>query len=80
LTNGKDKKMSKADKKDTPSQAELSKAALELKQKNAKPVSYPTDRTPDPGMQKIEHEDQAPSGALDDVGDKPARERSRERR
>ncbi|MBQ1203599.1 MAG: hypothetical protein IIX61_07340 [Loktanella sp.] len=67
-------------KKDAPTQAELSKAALELKQKNAKPVDYPTDQTPDLGMQKIEHEDQAPSGALDDVGDKPARERSRERR
>lgn len=38
------------------------------------------DKTPDLGMRRIEHVDQAPSGAFDDVGDKPARERSRERR
>lgn len=72
--------MTKETKKAAPTQEELSKAALETKEKNAKPVSYPTDKTPDLGMQKIEHEDQAPSGAFDDVGDKPSRERSRERR
>ncbi len=65
----------------TTSQETLTKEALKLKQKNATDeVPYPTDKTPDLGMQRIEHVDQAPSGALDDVGDKPARERSRERR
>lgn len=59
----------------------LSREAFKLKQKNATDKTpYPTDKSPDPGMQRIEHVDQAPSGALDDVGDKPARERSRERR
>lgn len=72
-----------ADKKNeqVTAQERLSREALELKQKNASiKTPYPTDKSPDPGMQRIEHVDQAPSGALDDVGDKPARERSRERR
>ncbi|MBQ2261607.1 MAG: hypothetical protein II336_09585 [Loktanella sp.] len=72
--------MTNAKKSDTPSQEDLSKKALKLKNENATEPNYPTDQTPNPGMQKIEHTDQAPSGALDDVGDKPARERSRERR
>ncbi|WP_409700149.1 hypothetical protein [Yoonia sp.] len=72
--------MSKSEEAKAPTQEDLSKAALALKEQNATPVSHPTDRTADTGMQNIEHKDQAPSGALDDVGDKPARERSRERR
>ena len=63
------------------SQEDLSKAALKLKQDSqSNSIPYPTIKTPNPGIQKIEHVDQAPSGALDDVGDKPSRERSRERR
>ena len=72
--------MSKSKKPDTPSQEDLAKKAMKLKTENAKEPDYPTDQTPNLGMQKIEHTDQAPSGALDDVGDKPSRERSRERR
>ncbi|WP_142082410.1 hypothetical protein [Roseinatronobacter monicus] len=54
---------------------------MKLKQKNATDeVPYPIEETPDLGTQRIEHVDQAPSGAQADVGDKPARERSRERR
>lgn len=65
----------------TTSQETLSKEALKLKQENRlDEVPYPTDKTPDLGMKRIEHVDQAPSGAFDDVGDKPSRERSRERR
>jgi hypothetical protein len=65
----------------TTSQEARSKEALKLKKDNqVKTAPYPTDKTPDMGMQRIEHVDQAPSGALDDVGEKPSRERSRERR
>lgn len=65
----------------TTSQETRSKEALKLKQDNqSKQVPYPTDKTPDLGMKRIEHTDQAPSGAFDNVGDKPSRERSRERR
>ncbi|MBB4208963.1 hypothetical protein [Roseinatronobacter bogoriensis] len=63
------------------SQEARSKEALKLKQDSQmKQVPYPTDKTPGLGMKRIEHIDQAPSGALDDVGEKPSRERSRERR
>lgn len=72
--------MTDAKKPDSPSQEELAKKAMKLKTENAKEPDYPTDQTPDLGMQNNEHKDQAPSGAFDDVGDKPARERSRERR
>ncbi len=64
-----------------PSQQELAQKALKIKQDNApEEMTYPTDESADHGMERIEHTDQAPSGAFDDVGDKPARERSRERR
>ena len=70
---------SKSDK--APSQQEIAQKALKTKQDNAPAeVNYPTAETADHGMEQIEHTDQAPSGAFDDVGDKPARERSRERR
>ncbi|WFE74322.1 hypothetical protein [Roseinatronobacter sp. S2] len=62
-------------------QQDYTKKAHKLKAEGAdKTQAYPTDQTADLGMHPIEHLDQAPSGALDDVGDKPARERSRERR
>lgn len=65
----------------TTAQQDFAKEARKLKTENASDdAPYPTDKTPDLGMRRIEHVDQAPSGALDDVGDKPARERSRERR
>lgn len=69
----------KSEKK--PTQQELSEKALRIKRENeTDEVPYPTDPTPDMGMERIEHTDQAPSGAFDHAGDKPSRERSRERR
>jgi len=77
----KDMTMSKPNTKSAATQQELAEKALKLKQENTpEEVPYPTDQTPDHGMNRIEHTDQASSGAFDDVGDKPARERSRERR
>lgn len=65
----------------TTAQQDFAKQAQKLKTEGAeKSQPFPNDKTPDPGMRRVEHVDQAPSGAFDDVGDKPARERSRERR
>lgn len=73
--------MSKPENTPTKTQQDYTKHARKLKAEGEdKTQPYPTGQTADPGMRRIEHLDQAPSGALDDVGDKPARERSRERR
>ncbi|MBR3370625.1 MAG: hypothetical protein IKG52_08345 [Rhodobacteraceae bacterium] len=67
----------------TTAQEKFAKEARKLKKEGASvDPTHPAanDKTPDLGMRRIEHVDQAPSGAFDDVGDKPARERSRERR
>lgn len=60
-------------------QAALSRKALKMKQDNPpQPSPFPVeDRSADEGMQPIENEGIAPSGAFDDVGDKPVLERSR---
>lgn len=69
------------DQENSPSQAELAQKAAEIAASNAPEDNRPDPgRTADPGMTKVAHTSQAPSGALDHAGEKAARERSRERR
>lgn len=61
-----------------PTQAELSRRALETRIANEGDAHHPSsDPTPNEGVHSIPYEDSAPSGAFDDVGHKVVLERSR---
>jgi sulfite reductase alpha subunit-like flavoprotein len=60
------------------SQAALSRAALELRNESASDPRHPAPgRTSDEGMNSVPHPEVAPSGALNEEGQRPVLERSR---
>jgi hypothetical protein len=59
-----------------PSQADLARKAAALKADAPEP-QRPETRRADEGMQPIENEEQAASGALDHAGQHPAMQRSK---